>query len=152
VQNLLLTLFYEISALYQKRYAKSDRQLTRDEEIFRKLIRLIILHYKEERTVAFYARELCLTPKYLSSVVKKTTNRTVTEWINETVVLDAKTQLKSSQMTCRADRQLPEFPDAVVLRPFFQEAYGHDAESVPAQRISTHRAENPVGTALVIII
>ena len=48
-----------------------------------------------------------------------------------------------------ADRQLPEFPDAVVLRPFFQEAYGHDAESVPAQRISTHRAENPVGIIFI---
>ena len=60
--------------------------------------------------MAFYARELCLTPKYLSSVVKKTTNRTVTEWINETVVLDAKTQLKSSQMTVQQIANYLNFP------------------------------------------
>lgn len=124
VQNLLLTLFYEISALYQKKYAKSDRQLTRDEEIFRKLIRLIILHYKEERTVAFYARELCLTPKYLSSVVKKTTNRTVTEWINETVVLDAKTQLKSSQMTVQQIANYLNFPTPSFFGRFFKKHTG----------------------------
>ena len=133
MQNLLLTLFYEISALYQKKYAKSDRQLTRDEEIFRKLIRLIILHYKEERTVAFYARELCLTPKYLSSVVKKTTNRTVTEWINETVVLDAKTQLKSSQMTVQQIANYLNFPTPSFFGRFFKK---HTGMTPKAYRLS----------------
>ena len=133
MQNLLWTLFYEISALSQKRYAKSDRQLTRDEEIFRKLIRLIILHYKEERTVAFYARELCLTPKYLSSVVKKTTNRTVTEWINETVVLDAKTQLKSSQMTVQQIANYLNFPTPSFFGRFFKK---HTGMTPKAYRLS----------------
>lgn len=83
--------------------------------------------------MAFYARELCLTPKYLSSVVKKTTNRTVTEWINETVVLDAKTQLKSSQMTVQQIANYLNFPTPSFFGRFFKK---HTGMTPKAYRLS----------------
>lgn len=90
--QLLLSMFFEISALYQAKHPKDNRRLTRNEEIFKRLMQLIMRHYREQRATAFYARELCLTPKYLASVVKKISNRSVAEWIAEAVIFDAKTQ------------------------------------------------------------
>lgn len=124
VKNLLKILFYEVSVLYWRRYPQEEHPRTRHEEIFKRLMRLILHHYKEQRTVAFYARTLCLTPKYLSAVVKEVSNRTVTEWINETVILDAKTQLKSSQMTIQEVANYLNFPNPSFFGRFFKKHTG----------------------------
>lgn len=124
IKSLLRILFYEVSVLYWKRYPQEEHPHTRHEEIFKRLMRLILHHYKEQRTVAFYARTLCLTPKYLSAVVKEVSNRTVTEWINETVILDAKTQLKSSQMTIQEVANYLNFPNPSFFGRFFKKHTG----------------------------
>ena len=124
IKSLLQVLFYEVSVLYWKKYPQEEHPHTRHEEIFKRMMRLILHHYKEERTVAFYARTLCLTPKYLSAVVKEVSNRTVTEWINETVILNAKTQLKSSQMTIQEVANYLNFPNPSFFGRFFKKHTG----------------------------
>ena len=48
----------------------------------------------------------CLTPKHLSGVVKEVSGKTVREWIDELVILEAKALLNSSSMNIQeiADR------------------------------------------------
>ena len=46
-----------------------------------------------ERNVSFYARQLNITPKYLSSVVKEVSGKTAARWIDESVILEAKAQV-----------------------------------------------------------
>ncbi|MFQ8826375.1 MAG: helix-turn-helix domain-containing protein [Alistipes sp.] len=116
--QLLLSMFFEISALYQAKHPQDNRRLTRNEEIFKRLMQLIMHHYREQRATAFYARELCLTPKYLASVVKKISNRSVAEWIAEAVILDAKTQLRTSQMTVQQIANYLNFPNPSFFGPF----------------------------------
>ena len=61
---------------------------------------------RSERSVKFYADQLCLTPKHLSGVVKEVSGKTVGEWIDELVILEAKALLNSSSMNIQeiADR------------------------------------------------
>ena len=55
----------------------NSSRLSRQEELFRRFIALVNQHSKHERSVNFYADKLCLTPHYLSSVIRETkrTNR-----------------------------------------------------------------------------
>ena len=46
-------------------------------ETFEMLVKLIEENFMRERTVAFYADQLCLTPKYLSVIVKSVCGKTV---------------------------------------------------------------------------
>ena len=124
LRNLLNVLFCEIGALYRSDAVSPDHVLSRNEEIFRQLMRLIMLHYKKERTVAFYAHALCLTPKYLSSVVKRISHKTLSEWIADTIILDAKTQLKSSQMTIQQLSNYLNFPNPSFFGRFFKKHTG----------------------------
>lgn len=124
VLHLLIVLFYEVGVLFQRRYPKPTHRLTRNEELFKELMRLIKLYYKEERTVAFYAQELCLTPKYLSSVIKRTTQKSVIEWINEVVILNAKVQLRSSRMTVQQVANNLNFPNPSFFGRFFKKHVG----------------------------
>ncbi len=64
----------------------------------RQFIELVHKYYTSERSVGFYADKLCISPKYLSFIIKEVTNRTAAEWIDEYVILEAKNMLRFSGM------------------------------------------------------
>ena len=79
---------------------------SRKEYIFERFYESLVESYQSERSVKYYADQLCLTPKHLSGVVKEVSGKTVGEWIDELVVLEAKALLNSSSMNIQeiADR------------------------------------------------
>ncbi len=62
-------------------------------------MKLLEAHHKSQRNVSFYARQLNITPKYLSAAVKEVSGKTAARWIDESVILEAKTLLKYSGMS-----------------------------------------------------
>ena len=71
----------------------------RAEEYFKQFTHLLGEHFREERSVGFYARQLCITPKYLTTLIKRISGKSVSEWIDNYVILEAKTLLKYSNMS-----------------------------------------------------
>ena len=59
-------------------------------------MRLVHLNYMRERSVSYYADILCISPKYLSLMIKEATGRSAVEWINEFVIIEAKNLLRFS--------------------------------------------------------
>ncbi len=59
-------------------------------------MRLVHLHYMHHRSVSYYADELCISPKYLSLLIKEATGRSAAEWINDFVIIEAKNMLRFS--------------------------------------------------------
>ena len=57
--------------------------------LFDEFMSLLQQYSKRERNVSFYAKQLNITPKYLSSVVKAVSGKTAARWIDEAVILDA---------------------------------------------------------------
>jgi len=67
------------------------------DELFEKFYELVVNHYRESREVTFYARKLCLTPKYFATVIKQTTGMAASEWINRYVMVEAKWLLRTQK-------------------------------------------------------
>lgn len=59
---------------------------------------LVEEHYREHRDLKFYAEQMALTPKYLSSTIKQSSGKSATEWIERYVILDAITLLTSTDI------------------------------------------------------
>lgn len=59
-------------------------------ELADKFFYLIMQHYKENREVAFYAKELCITPKYLTTIIKAVSGKSAKDWILEYIILEIK--------------------------------------------------------------
>lgn len=59
-------------------------------------IKLVHLHYMQERSVNFYASKLFISPKYLSLLVKEATGRSASRWIDDLVIMEAKNLLRFS--------------------------------------------------------
>ncbi len=48
--------------------------------------------------ISFYADKLCLTPHYLSTVIREVSGQTVMQWINKPLFFEAKVLLKHSDL------------------------------------------------------
>lgn len=86
-------------------------QLKQSEILFGRFIELLSNSTLKERTVNFYAEKLCITPKYLSVVCKRTSGKTASEWINEFVVKEIKKLLKHSPKSIKEIALDLDFPN-----------------------------------------
>lgn len=99
-------------------------QLTRQEEIFQRFISLVNTYSKKERNVNFYADKLCLTSRYLNTVVRQASQQTVMEWINQSIMLEAKILLKhGNQLVYQISDEL-NFPNPSFFCKFFKRMTG----------------------------
>ena len=96
IQAYLITLLLELNRFTPTETKASKDASTLITEKFKKLLRLHIHH---KRKVADYAELLFVTPNHLNKCVKKATNKTVSEWIDEMVILESKVLLSQSDMS-----------------------------------------------------
>lgn len=98
IRTLFTTAFYLITEINLREQPGEQRQ-GRCEVLFNEFMSLLQQHNKRERNVSFYAKQMNITPKYLSSVVKEVSGKTAARWIDESVILEAKALLKYSGMS-----------------------------------------------------
>ena len=97
---------------------------SRNEFYFKEFMRLLNENYKSERSVLFYAQKLCITPKYLTSLIKRVSGKSVSEWIDDYVILEAKTLLKSSNMSIQEIAYYLNFPNQSFFGCYFKRHAG----------------------------
>ena len=115
VRNLLTSIIYKIGnilhAFYSVRTDDTSMARDRSESYFKRFTELLGENYRKERSVGFYARQLCITPKYLTTLIKRVSGASVSDWIDRYVILEAKTLLKHSHMSIQEIAYYLNFPN-----------------------------------------
>ena len=106
----------------------------RAEEYFRQFTELLGEHYKHERSVGFYARQLCITPKYLTTLIKRISGKSVSEWIDNYVIIEAKTLLKYSNMSVQEIAYYLNFPNQSFFGSYFKRNAGMSPSQYKAKK------------------
>ena len=106
-------------ALNEARKAQTPSS-ARVNQLFERFIALVTEYHNTERGMAFYADKLCLTPKYLSKLVKQASGRSAPAWIDSFVILEAKNMLKYSDKTIKEIVYALHFPNQSVFYKFFK--------------------------------
>ena len=106
----------------------------RAEEYFKQFTELLGEHYKHERSVGFYARQLCITPKYLTTLIKRISGKSVSEWIDSYVILEAKTLLKYSNMSVQEIAYYLNFPNQSCFGSYFKRNAGMSPSQYKAKQ------------------
>lgn len=100
VRGLVRAFLYKCCDQLSNLPAAEERSVkSRGEALFLRFIELLTIHHKRERSVGFYAERMHITPKYMSSLMRRLTGRSAAEWIDEYVILEAKTLLKYSGLS-----------------------------------------------------
>lgn len=100
------------------------KNTSRNRIVFEQFIRLVTEHYTSYRNVGFYADKLCLTPKYLSKLIKSYSGKSAPDWIDSYVILEAKNLLKYSDMSIKEIVFRLNFPNQSVFYKFFKARTG----------------------------
>lgn len=79
--------------------------------IFREFMRLLQA-YPHQREVQWYAKQMEITPKYLSEVCKERSKKSASEWIADITVAELKHYLKDTTIPIREIATVMEFPNA----------------------------------------
>lgn len=106
----------------------------RAEEYFKQFTELLGEHYKHERSVGFYAQQLCITPKYLTTLIKRISGKSVSEWIDSYVILEAKTLLKYSNMSVQEIAYYLNFPNQSFFGSYFKRNAGMSPSQYKAKQ------------------
>jgi len=128
-KQLLLVLCYDIAAIYQRENASRRQVYSYKDSIFRSFLRLLSSNHHRERRVSYYAQELCITPKYLSSVIKDVSNKTAAEWIDDFILRSVKTLLTTSTLTIQQLSDQFNFPNPSFFTQYFKRATGKTPKS-----------------------
>ena len=99
-------------------------ETSRAKELFNTFISLVNTYSKHERKMAFYAGKMCVTPRYLSTVVKQASGITAKEWIDRAVVTNAKVMLKYGSRQVAEVAYALDFPNVSFFCKFFKHATG----------------------------
>ena len=96
----------------------------RQNELLHKFMELLAQYHKEQRSITFYANELFVTPKYFSTVIKKVSGRSPVDWINDSVIREAKAMLRFSTMSVQEIAYALNFSSQTFFGKYFKRLTG----------------------------
>lgn len=124
-KNLLQTCLMDIYDKTKAQFINRRRQNTsRQEELFERFIHLVFQHGGRQREVKYYADRLCISTRYLSSVVQPLTGYTPKMLIDERCVQEIKMMLRTTNDTMQEIAFKLDFPDQSFFTRYFKKHTG----------------------------
>jgi len=121
IQSFILDFYDKTQHLFLQ---KSPGGISRQEELFQRFILLIHKYCTTHREVGFYAAELFITPRYLSTVVQHVSGNTAKSIIDKHVILEIKVMLKSTGLSIQEISNHFRFPDQSFFGRYFKKHTG----------------------------
>ena len=113
----------ELNAI-QERTIRDRRFPKRIEELFFDFLRLVPIHFTEHHDVGFYASQLCITPRYLSQIVREVSGRTVVDYINQMLLMETSYLLQQTSLPIADIAVRLHFSETASLTRFFTRMKG----------------------------
>lgn len=126
---IIAAIFYQLMDIATRECARLEKEdpeqpYTGRLNYAREFIQLLHQHHRSQRNLSFYASKLCITPKYLSLVVKKVTGRSASQLIDDYVLLEAKNLLRYTDMSIQQIASELNFPDQSTFGKYFKHFTG----------------------------
>lgn len=93
-------------------------------ELYRSFRKLLTSNYSTEHYIAFYADRLCISPAYLSRVVRNVSGQTVNYHISHMLLTRARCLLDCSDRSVKQIADMLGFADQASFGKFFREQMG----------------------------
>lgn len=124
IDNLISAIYNEYDQIFTSRQEEQHRLKTNEREIFDRFIYLVNKHCHKEHQISFYAEKMCLTERYLGTVVKRASSRTPKEWIDQALITASKIQLRHSNEPINRIADNLHFPNYSFFSKFFKRLTG----------------------------
>lgn len=124
LKSLLKSFLLKLVSLHKEHYQLPDINAKR---MYHFLV-LLENHYKTNRQASFYARELNLSPKRLNQILKEQIGKTITQLLQDRVIMEAQRQLYQGQKSIKEIGIDLGFSDKSYFSRFFKKHTGTSPE------------------------
>ncbi|MGI4834178.1 MAG: AraC family transcriptional regulator [Janthinobacterium lividum] len=124
LRSLIHILLHETAPIYSAQQGPAKAMQTRSQLIATSFKQLVNTYYATERSLAFYAGRLCISPKHLAETVKEATGKRAAAWLAEAVLLEAQVLLQNSALTIGQIADTLHFADQSTFGRFFRNNTG----------------------------
>jgi AraC-like DNA-binding protein len=124
VSSLVAALMHHYDGLYRQQTERQQASLSREQTIFDRFIYLVNQHVAREHQIGFYAAKMCLTERYLGTIIRQASGVTAKEWIDRALVTRIKVELKHSDKTIAQISDDLLFPNPSFFSKYFKRLTG----------------------------
>jgi AraC family transcriptional activator of pobA len=124
VKHSFLAFIYQFGEVYQRNNYIGEIKLTKKADLTMRFTKILTEHFREERSVLYYARLLFVTPRYLTQTIKEITGKTAGELIDEMVIKEAKIHLNNMSVSIGQVAESLYFSDQFFFSKFFKKHAG----------------------------
>lgn len=118
LKGLLFSFVMEVNRIYTGRTERV--RATHRDVLTDGFFKLLHSHFSKEHTVAFYARELCVSDKHLMRMIKAKTGRPFHYWLSDFLLRQAKLLLLSTDMNVTQIADSLHFANSSAFAKFFR--------------------------------
>ncbi len=124
VNNMLTTISAYVNEIFTRKSIAHTNATRTSNDIFNRFIALVNAHCREQRQLAFYADKICITERYLGTVVRQTSGVTAKEWIDRAVITTAKVMLRHGDLQVAQIAERLNFPNPSFFCKYFKRIVG----------------------------
>lgn len=121
--NLFNNIHTTVQLLYKNNMSKGVT-ISKSEQLSKSFTQLVIKNYQTHRNVAWYAEMLKISHAHLCAVVKQATGRTCADVIASMVIMDAKSQIKSTDLPIQEISDSLNFANMSFFGKYFKRHTG----------------------------
>lgn len=121
--NIYADIHKGISIIYKSNSTERG-SISKSEQIFRTFNQLVMQHYMHNRNVAWYAEQMGITHAHLCTTVKQVSGKTCVDIISSIVIMDAKSQLKSTNLSIQDISDSLHFANMSFFGKYFKRYVG----------------------------
>lgn len=124
VTALVAALMHHYDHLFHQHTDHLASIRSREQTIFDRFIQLVNQHCLDQHKITYYADRMCLTERYLGTVIRQTSGVTAKEWIDRALITQAKVLLHHSNKTVVQISEEMYFPNPSFFSKYFKRLTG----------------------------
>lgn len=124
VSSLVAAMMHHYDGIYRQHVDLLKASQSRKQTIFDRFIYLVNQHATREHQISFYADKMCLTERYLGTVIRQASGTTAKEWIDRALVEHIKIELKHTDKPIVQISEEMDFPNPSFFSKYFKRLTG----------------------------
>ena len=120
VSSLVAALMHHYDRLFHQQADTLAATRSREQTIFDRFLQLVTQHCAEHHQIGYYADRMCLTERYLGTVIRQTSGTTAKEWIDRALITQAKVLLRHSDKSVVQISEDLNFPNPAFFSKYFK--------------------------------
>lgn len=118
--SLVAALMHHYDRLFHQQADNLAATRSREQTIFDRFILLVNQHCREQHQISYYAERLCLTERYLGTIVRQASGTTAKEWIDRALIARIKVELRHTDKSVARISEEMNFPNPSFFSKYFK--------------------------------